>query len=136
MQDLFQRISGSGKWTQKLNLELSFKPVENKLFSIIWKLIFPAFVFNLWKKSNLIFIGSNVWYAKSLPLVTFFIKNKAFYKIQLEWVKLASPIHTLNWQIFHQFLPANNLFHIKYHIVVHRHTFFPPTILQPNHCVR
>ena len=25
MQDLFQRISGSGKWTQKLNLELSFK---------------------------------------------------------------------------------------------------------------
>ena len=23
--DLFQRISGSGKWTQKLNLELSFK---------------------------------------------------------------------------------------------------------------
>ena len=25
MQDLFQRISGSGKWTQKLNFELSFK---------------------------------------------------------------------------------------------------------------
>ena len=25
MQDFFQRISGSDKWTQKLNLEFSFK---------------------------------------------------------------------------------------------------------------
>ena len=34
-------------------------------FPIIWKLIFPSFVFSHWKKSDYIFIGSDVWYAKS-----------------------------------------------------------------------
>ena len=29
-QDLFQRISGSGKWTQKLDLELSFESESSK----------------------------------------------------------------------------------------------------------
>ena len=48
MQDLFQRISWSGKWTQMVsNLNVSNQ-------------IFPAFVFSHWKKSNLIFIASVV----------------------------------------------------------------------------
>ena len=37
MQDLFQRISGSGKWTQKLNIELSFK-------SKCWKWFFFSII--------------------------------------------------------------------------------------------
>ena len=35
-------------------------------------------------------------------LVTFFIINEAFYKIQLAWAKFVSPIYTLNNFIKHQ----------------------------------
>ena len=47
-------------------------------------------------------------------LVTFFIMNQAFYKIQLAWAKFVSPIYTLNLRVFHKFLPGNNF--IKYQI--------------------
>ena len=75
---LFRKKKFGGEilnWISNLN-------VENIFFPIIWKLIFPSFIFSSWKKSDLIFIGSNVD-MPNLPtyfpiLVTFFIINEAF----------------------------------------------------------
>ena len=54
-------------------------------------------------------------------LVTFFIINEAFYKIQMGWAKFVTPICTLNLQVLPWFYWEITLLKIKCHISVHRH---------------
>ena len=92
-------MSWSGRWTQKLNLQhKSNLNVKNKSLSITSKLLFPSCVFNRCKKSDLIFIGSDVSYAKSFNLISdvnHLLRFNEAYKMQLSRAKLVSPIYTL-----------------------------------------
>ena len=61
-------------------------------------------------------------------LVTFFIINETFYKIQLAWAKVVNPIYTLNvhqhlkcTRFFISFYREITLLNMKYNISVQRH---------------